>query len=362
MTTTQATREDAPTQAPMAPLATALPAGLPRLRLATLPTPLEAAPRLGAALGVRLFIKREDCSGYGLGGNKLRQIDFILADALARGHDAVVTTAGLQSNFCRALAAAAAKTGLGCGLLLRGRPPNVVQGNLLLDHVFGATVRFTDVTDPWDPRVKIELDALAESLRAAGRNPAIVHLPGVTAALATAAWATGAEELDMQWRDAGIDPDRIYIAVGSGLTLAGIALGLKVAGRRCRATGISVQQPAARIVPWVVESANAASRLAGLAMPFSAGDFDLDDRHIGAGYGLPSEASLAAVTMAGRHEGLVLDPVYTGKALGGMIAQVREGPARGFGVKAGETLVFLHSGGTPGLFVHADAVAQGLLS
>lgn len=338
-----------------APPATALPAGLPRLRLATLPTPLEEAPRLGAALGVRLFVKREDCSGYGLGGNKLRQIDFILADALARGHDAVVTTAGLQSNFCRALAAASAKTGLACGLLLRGHQPNSVQGNLLLDQVFGATVRFTDVTDPWDPRVKTELDALAESLRRAGRNPAIVHLPGVTAALAAAAWATGAEELDAQWRDAGIDPTRIYVAVGSGLTLAGIALGLKAAGRRCRAVGISVQQPAARIVPWIAEAASAASRLAGLAMPFSAADFDLDDRHVGPGYGVPSAASLAALKLAGRHEGLVLDPVYTGKALAGMIAQVRDGT-----VKPGETIVFLHSGGTPGLFVHADAVAQGL--
>jgi 1-aminocyclopropane-1-carboxylate deaminase/D-cysteine desulfhydrase-like pyridoxal-dependent ACC family enzyme len=336
--------------------ATALPAGLQRLRLASLPTPLEAAPRLGAALGIRLFIKREDCSGYGLGGNKLRKLDFILADALARGHDAVVTTAGLQSNFCRALAAAAAKLGLGCGLLLRGQAPNHVQGNLLLDHLFGATVRYTDVTDPWDPRVKSELAALAESLRASGRNPAIVHLPGVTAPLAAAAWASGAEELDAQWRDADIDPDRLYVAVGSGLTLAGLALGLKVAGRRCRVIGISVQQPAARIVPWVVESANAASRLAGFAMPFSAGDFDVDDRHIGAAYGVPSEASLAAVAMAGRYEGLVLDPVYTGKALGGMIAQVREGS-----VMPGQTIVFLHSGGTPGLFVHADAVAQELL-
>src|SRR5262245_64266991 len=120
MTTMQADREEILTQS----MATALPAGLKRLRLATLPTPLEAAPRLGAALGIKLYVKREDLSGYGLGGNKLRQIDFILADALARGHDAVVTTAGLQSNFCRALAAAAAKTGLGCGLLLRGRPPN----------------------------------------------------------------------------------------------------------------------------------------------------------------------------------------------------------------------------------------------
>jgi 1-aminocyclopropane-1-carboxylate deaminase/D-cysteine desulfhydrase-like pyridoxal-dependent ACC family enzyme len=335
--------------------ATALPAGLRRLRLATLPTPLDRAPRLGAALGIDLHVKREDCSGYGLGGNKLRKLDFILADAIARGHDAVVTTAGLQSNFCRAMAAAAAKLGLACGLLLRGRAPAHVQGNLLLDQVFGAAVRYTDVTDPWDPRVKDELAALADALRAEGRNPAVVHLPGATAALAAAAWVTGAQELDAQWRDAGIDPDRIVVAVGSGLTFAGIALGLKAAGRRCRPTGISVQQPAARIVPWVVDSANAAARLAGLPVALAPDDLDVDDRHIGDAYGVPSAASIAAVALAGRHEGLVLDPVYTGKALGGLIAQVREGR-----IRAGETVVFLHSGGTPGLFVHADAVARDL--
>ena len=331
----------------------ALPAGLKRLSMASFPTPLEAAPRLGEALGIALSVKREDCSGYGLGGNKLRKLDFIMADVLARGHDAVVTTAGAQSNFCRALAAAAAKLGLACGLLLRGTTAAALQGNLLLDRVFGATVRFTDVTDPWDPRVKQELDTLADALRAQGRSPAIVHLPGATAALAAAAWVTGAEELDAQWRASGSDPARLYLAVGSGLTMAGLVLGLKRAGRRCRVVGISVQQPAERIVPWIVDTCAAAARLAGIAERVTADDFELDDSHRGPAYGVPSEASLEALALAGRHEGLILDPVYTGKAMAGLIAHARTGR-----LARGEPVVFLHSGGTPGLFVHAETIAR----
>ncbi|MBL8837209.1 MAG: pyridoxal-phosphate dependent enzyme [Alphaproteobacteria bacterium] len=338
-----------------ATLATALPAGLKRLTMAAFPTPLEAAHRLGEALGLGLYVKREDCSGYGLGGNKLRKLDFIMADVLAKGHDAVITTAGAQSNFCRALAAASAKLGLACGLLLRGSGADAVQGNLLLDQVFGATVRFTDVTDPWDPRVKTELTALAEVLRAQGRNPAVVHLPGATASLAAAAWVTGAEELDAQWRAAGIDPAALYVAVGSGLTMAGLALGLKRAGRRCRVVGISVQQPRERIVPWIVETAAGAARLAGIETVLTAGDFDLDDSHRGPAYGVPSDASLEALAMAGRHEGLILDPVYTGKAMAGLIAHARAGA-----IARGETVAFLHSGGTPGLFVHSDLVARSM--
>ncbi|HVL73157.1 MAG TPA: pyridoxal-phosphate dependent enzyme, partial [Beijerinckiaceae bacterium] len=137
--------------------------GLPRLPLARLPTPLEGAPRLAAALGLRaLFVKREDLSGYALGGNKLRKLDYILADALRAGADTLIGTAGAQSNFCRALAAAAAKTGLGCRLHLRAQARPPLQGNLLLDHLFGAQVTFTSRTDPWDPAIADELGGIAE--------------------------------------------------------------------------------------------------------------------------------------------------------------------------------------------------------
>jgi 1-aminocyclopropane-1-carboxylate deaminase/D-cysteine desulfhydrase-like pyridoxal-dependent ACC family enzyme len=317
------------------------------------PTPLEEAPRLGEALGVRLLIKREDLSGYGLGGNKLRQLDAIFADLAARGCDWVVSTAGAQSNFCRSLAAGCARLGLGCLLILRGPTNAPVQGNLLLDLLFGAEVRFTDATDPWDKRIRAALDAGAEELRRRGKKPAIVHLTGETAALATSAWIAGADELLAQCDALGVDPDRIVVACGSGLTLAGLALGLKRRGRKGRLTGISVQQPAERLVPWIVTAAAAAARHAGLAATLDADDFDLLDAYRGPAYGVPSEAGLAAMTLAARSEGLVLDPVYTGKALSGLAAEIRAGR-----IASGESIVFLHSGGTPAVFAHAQEIAE----
>ena len=330
------------------------PAGLPRLALGAFPTPLEAAPRLAASLGLaQLWIKREDLAGPALGGNKVRKLELLLADAQAKGCDAVLSTAGQQSNFCRALAGTTAKLGMACALLLRGARPNAAQGNLLLDGLFGAEIRFLDVTDPWDPRVRQALDALAGELRARGRTPYVAHLVGASSGLAVAAWAGGAEELAAQFDAAGIDPDRLIVACGSGLTLAGLALGLKRAGRRCRVTGISAQQKAPRMLPWIVEAAGHGAALLGPGPRLAAGEFDFLDEFIGAAYGEPSPASLAAVRLAASREGLALDPVYTGKAMAGLAACARDGR-----VGPGETVVFLHSGGLPGLFANAEAFAQ----
>ncbi len=324
---------------------------LDRVALGAFPTPLEAAPRLAAALGVAaLHVKREDLSGPALGGNKIRKLEFLLADARARGCDAVITTAGLQSNFCRALAGTAARLGMRCALLLRGGAPARREGNLFLDGLFGADIRFLDVKDPWDPRARAALDALADELRAAGHRPYVIHLPGQSAGLGVAAWVDGARELDAQFAAQGIDPDRLVLACGSSLTLAGLALGLKRAGRRCRVSGISVQQPAGRLVPWIVEAAARALELLAEGPALEAGDFDMVDGFVGEAYGVPSPDAIAAVRLAGACEGLVLDPVYTGKAMAGLRACVADGR-----FAPGETIVFLHSGGTPGLFANTDA-------
>jgi len=335
----------------MTETSTLAPAPLPRLPLGAFPTPLEAAPRLAAALGVAaLHVKREDLSGPALGGNKIRQLEMLLADARAQGCDAVISTAGQQSNFCRALAGTAAKLGLRCALLLRGAAPPRATGNLFLDGLFGADTRFLDVKDPWDPRARQALDALAEELRGQGHRPYVIHLTGASAGLGVAAWVAGADELDAQFTALGIDPDRLVLACGSSLTLAGIALGLKRAGRRCRVSGISVQQPASRLVPWIVEAAARALPLLAPGPALAAADFDMIDGFVGAAYGTPSPAGIAAVRLAGAREGLVLDPVYTGKAMAGLAACLGDGR---FG--AAERIVFLHSGGTPGLFAHLDA-------
>lgn len=324
------------------------------LTLGVYPTPLEPAPRLAAALGIAgLLVKREDLAGPALGGNKIRKLERMLADARAQGCDAVLTTAGLQSNLCRALAGVSARLGLHCALLLRGTAPNQPTGNLFLDELFGAEIRFLDVTDPWDPRARAALDALAEDLRRRGLRPYLMHLPGRSAALCVEAWASGAVELDRQFAERGLDPDRIVVACGSGLTLAGLALGFRRAGRRCRVTGISVQQPAARLKPWIVEAAGRASAANSDRSVLGLDDFDVIDGFVGPAYGTASPEAIAAVRLAARTEGLVLDPVYTGKALAGLAALAKAGT-----IAARESIVFLHSGGLPGLFAQSAAFAS----
>jgi 1-aminocyclopropane-1-carboxylate deaminase/D-cysteine desulfhydrase-like pyridoxal-dependent ACC family enzyme len=316
-----------------------------------LPTPLEPAPRLAAALGLAaLWVKREDLAPVGFGGNKIRQIRLILAEALAAGADTVITTAASQSNFCRALAGGAARAGLACRLLLRRAGGSTLQGNLLLDHVFGAAVSWTDAADPWDPAIETELEALAEAVRREGGRPHVVRLPGRTAPLAASAWAHGAAELAADLAAAGAVPDAVAVACGSGLTAAGLALGLPRAGLGARVLGVSVQQPAARLAPWCAEVIGRSAALLGWPARDAADRLMITDDQIAPGYGLPSEASRAAVRLAGRSEGLVLDPVYTGKALAGLAASV------GGLVPRGGTAVLIHSGGAPGLFLHAAAM------
>ena len=324
--------------------------GLDRMVLARLPTPLDDAPTLADALGVaRLSIKREDMSGYALGGNKLRQLDFILAEAIAAGADTLVTTAGSQSNFCRSLAGAAAKLGLACHLHLRSSTGTAFVGNLLLDDILGATVTFTNATDPWDPVVAQELAAIAGSYEARGRKPYVVQLTGITASTAVAGWMSGAAELVHDFQNGGLPTPDVMIAVcGSGLSLAGLALGFKHLACPTRLIGISAQQPALRLKPWIVGAAAEASARIGIETRLGPEDFDIVDSEIGPGYGMPSNASIEAVRLAGRTEGLLLDPVYTGKGLAGIQASLRSGL-----IKASDHVMFLHSGGTPGLFAHA---------
>ena len=327
---------------------------LPRLRLAQLPTPLEAAPRLGAAIGCRrLSVKREDQSGLGLGGNKPRQLEVILADARAKDCDTIVTTAAAQSNFCRATAAACAKVGWHCVLLLRGQPDAPVVGNLLLDHLFGAEVHWIDTTDPYSDAIQRRLDALLDTARAAGRAPYLVRLPGVTGPLAAAAAASLADEI-LSETDA---PDWVVLAAGSGLTAAGLLAGFASAGVATRVMAISVQQPTGFIAPLILRRAREAAALLNMSAAIDPSRLVVDDRFIGDGYGIPSAGSLAALRIVGREAGLVLDPVYSGKAFHGLTECCREGS-----IGAEESVVFVHTGGAPGLFARSDIVAPALAS
>ena len=333
-------------------------AALARVPLGRFPTPLEPARRLSAALGgPPIWVKREDLSGLALGGNKPRQLEFLLGDAVEHGVQAVVTTAAAQSNFCRACAAAGSRLGLKVGLLLRGPSDASVQGNLLLDHVFGAEVRFIQTTDPYDPRVPGWMDEMVADFERRGLKTRVLHIPGESGTLGAAAMVDAGYELAEQFLEAGIAPQALHLAAGSALTTAGVALAFKSLGLPTRVVGVSVQRPASFIAPLVAQRATSAARLLGLPVTVSVHDFDIDDRFIGPAYGVPTPEAIEAIAQAGRTEALLLDPVYTGKAFAALSAQVRAGRWRG-----DAPLVFFHSGGTPGLFVHAEAVAAGVVT
>jgi 1-aminocyclopropane-1-carboxylate deaminase/D-cysteine desulfhydrase-like pyridoxal-dependent ACC family enzyme len=328
---------------------------LPRFPLARLPTPYEPAPRLAAALGLgRLHVKREDLSGPALGGNKIRSLELILGAARAAGADTVLTTAASQSNFCRAMAGTAPLAGLGCHLLLRRAGGTAATGNLLLMRLFGATLAWTAETDPWSPVIRDQLQAEEAALRAAGRRPFLVQLPGATAALAAAGWALAAEEMAGDFDAAGSAPDLLALACGSGLTLAGLALGFARYGLPVDLLGVSVQQPAARLRPWVAEVVGRAAALLGWDGADAMQRVTITDDQIAPGYAQPSQAGLAALLQAARLEGLVLDPAYTAKALAGLAAAV------GGLLPRGGAAAFLHSGGLPTLFAQAPALAAVL--
>jgi len=321
-----------------------------RVALGAFPTPLERAPRLEEALGgADVWIKREDLSGLALGGNKVRQLETLMAQALAAGADTIVTTAAAQSNFCRTTAGAAAKLGLHCVLLLRGVPGLPLDGNLLLDRLLGAEIEFIDTKDPYDPAVPQQLQGIMDRLRAKGRRPYLAHVVGTAGAVGAAAYLPMAEELIAQWTARAISPAALYVTAGSGLTLAGLALGLKWLGWRTRVVGICAQMPASFLHPLVVQRANEASALLGLGTAIAAEDFELDDRQIGPGYGMATAEAVEAIELSAQTESLILDPVYTGKCMAGLIAHVRAGRWRSEG-----PLVFLHSGGTPTLFAYGS--------
>jgi 1-aminocyclopropane-1-carboxylate deaminase/D-cysteine desulfhydrase-like pyridoxal-dependent ACC family enzyme len=334
-------------QATPADLRARLDRALPRVGLARLPTPLEPAKRLGARLGLDLAVKREDESRLGLGGNKARQIEVILGRLMAEGATTVLTTAAAQSNFCRAMAAACARVGLGCMLLLRGDGSADAVGNLLLDRLFGAEIHWIDTTDPYDPAVLARLQELAA---AAGAGARIVQLPGETGALAAAAAVGLAVELAEQWE---VPPTALYLAIGSGLTAAGLALGLEALRLPTRVVAVSVQQPASFIEPLMRRRAREAAELLGLDPELGPERLVVEDGFIGPGYGLASQDSLNAVALAARSEALVLDPVYTGKAMAALMAHAASRRIEG-------SVTFVHTGGAPALFAHAAAMAAYL--
>ncbi|HLN60715.1 MAG TPA: D-cysteine desulfhydrase family protein [Symbiobacteriaceae bacterium] len=311
----------------------------PRLHLALTPTPLQHLQRLSAETGVEFWLKRDDLTGdLGLGGNKVRKLEFLLAEAVAAGATHVLTTGGPQSNHARATAAACARLGLGCVLVLAGRDPGERQGNLLLDQLYGAEIRFPGAVTAADQARCLE--EAAADLATQGHRPYIIPVGGSTALGSLGSYECYAEL-------AGVLPGSgdawVCCASGSGGTHAGLILGALLHGRAVRVQGFSVWQPATWLEPVTRQLAAEAGALLG----HPVGDFPVhvDDRYLAPRYGKASPAGLEAIALVARLEGVVLDHVYTGKAMAGVLDYIRTGL-----IPRGSRVVFVHTGGAPAVF------------
>ncbi len=323
----------------------------PRLGIADLPTPLEPLPRLSRHLGgPRLWIKREDCMGLGFGGNKLRKLDLVLKEAIDQGADTLVSGGVVQSNSQRQVAAAAAKLGLECHLAVyHGRlsppgPEYETSGNALLNRLFGA--RLHDV--PWTGDRNDAIRSLAAQLAEDGRRPFVVPY-GVSSPLGAIGYVSAAVEIAAQVETRGFVPDAIVHCSGSGATQAGLVIGARAALPRTRIVGIDIDAEPERVKADV--TAYAAEAAAMLNMPFNEEDIEVVAGMAGPAYGVPHEATVDAIRLAGRLEALVLDPVYSGKGLAGLIALVQAGRW-----PADSDIVFLHTGGAPSMFAYQGSL------
>jgi len=312
---------------------------LPRQPLGCWPTPVQPLERLSAHLGgPRLWVKRDDLSGLAFGGNKTRKLEFLVGAALAEGCDTLLTAGAAQSNHCRQTAAAAARCGLGCHLLLGGEAPAELDGNLLLDHLLGAQVHWCGAH-----RKGEDLPALAERLRRQGRRPCLIPYGG-SSALGAAGFAAALRELQAQ----AIAPTHIVFASSSGGTHAGLLAGRALTGLQAEIWGIRIDKEEAPDRPFSTEIAALASACADLLdLPAAPGlaDVRLLEDWLGQGYGVVGAAEREAVGLAARFEGLLLDPVYTGRAFAGLLELIRRGTFH-----PEDRILFWHTGGTPALF------------
>jgi D-cysteine desulfhydrase len=312
--------------------------------IAHLPTPIEPLARLSKHLGgPEIIIKRDDLTGLATGGNKTRKLEFLVAEAIAKGCDHLVTTGAPQSNHCRQTAAAAAQFGLGCSLVLRGEAPTQISGNLLLDKLLGAHIYWCGKKDS-----SALIREVSDDLQAMGRTPYVIPLGGSNVVGATG-YVKAMQELMAQLHAERNNADFIVFASSSGGTQAGMVLGAQIYGFQGQVYGISVDHPADALRTQVAALATATATHLGLE-PLSIVDQILvNDDYLGQGYAIVGEIEREAIRLVAQREGILLDPVYTGRAMGGLIDLIRWGA-----FTRGQTVLFWHTGGTAALPAFAD--------
>jgi len=326
-------------------------AKFPRIALGHLPTPLEPMDRLSEELGgPRLWVKRDDCTGLSSGGNKTRKLEFLVADAVRQGADTIITQGATQSNHARQTAAAAAKLGMACHILLEDRtgsedPNYVLNGNVLLDRLHGATVS----KRPGGADMNAEMEALAETLLQEGRTPYIIP-GGGSNPIGALGYVNCARELTEQAAATGLSIDALVHATGSSGTQAGLVAGLAALKSDIHLLGIGVRAPREKQEAMVHDLAVRTADYMGTGLEIPRSDVRANCDYAGGGYGVPTEGMVAALKLLARTEGLLFDPVYSGKGLDGLIDQIRKGYFDGM-----SNVVFLHTGGSAALFGYADA-------
>ena len=320
---------------------------IPRQSLGFFPTPLIALSRLSKALdGPTIFMKRDDNTGLALGGNKTRKLEFIMGDALAQGADCVITAGAAQSNHCRQTAAAAASLGLECHLVLGGEEPEQISGNLLLDKIFGSHIHWAGAN-----RKGEDIPKIVEQLTKQGKKPYVIPYGGSNE-LGALAFVEAFKELESQRESMNLSFTHIVFASSSGATQAGLILGKKILNSPAQIVGINIDKGETDKVPfdqYTVALANSTASLIGADHQFSESDLTLNSDYVGEGYGVVGTLENEAIAMTAQTEGILLDPVYTGRAMGGLIDMIRSGK-----IKKTDRVLFWHTGGAPALFAYSS--------
>lgn len=314
---------------------------IPRILFAQLPTPIEQLPRLTAALGgPRIWVKRDDQTGVALGGNKTRKLEYVLAEAQANGARTLITVGGIQSNHCRQTAALAARLGMECILVLSGEPPDISNGNVLLDKLFGAEIIWTARSDR-DQTLK----SAFEQAWTDGKRPFLIPLGASTATGAIGYYTAFQEFLSQQTA-----MDWIVMASSSAGTQAGLVLGARATGWQGRLLGISIDHPAQELQENVAQIATEAASRLDMDITIAPEEVLVNAEYLGGGYAVMGIPEIEAIRLFAKTEGLLLDPVYTGRAAAGMIDLIR----KGF-FKEKDRVLFWHTGGSPALFAEPYA-------
>jgi D-cysteine desulfhydrase len=326
---------------------------IPRHQLGFFPTPVTELKRLSAVLGgPRILIKRDDLSGLAMGGNKVRKLEYFVGEAMARGCDTLITGGAEQSNHCRQTAAAAAACGMSCHLVLGGSAPQLPNGNILLDLLLGAQIHWTGAL-----RKGESIPAITESLRQAGKKPFVIPYGGSNE-IGALGFVEAARELGEQLRDLGETVTRIVFPSSSGATQAGLTIGKHLFGQSYEVVGIAIDKGETGEGPFdehVLDIVNATASRLKVGRAFSLRDIRLRSEFVGQGYAVVGELERRAIRLAAQTEGILVDPVYTGRALGALIAMIEAGEFARNG-----TVLFWHTGGTPALFPYAgDILAAG---